>query len=87
MFCKVVRRGIVCLWIPRQWSARARPRRLRGDHETSDGVAFDSRAWLVTHETGRLTRTRLRSHIADGSFGSTSEPSVRSSGGAAVLSG
>ena len=29
-------------------SARARLRRLLADHETSQGVAFDSRAWLVT---------------------------------------
>jgi len=29
-------------------SARARRRRLLADHETSQGVAFDSRAWLVT---------------------------------------
>ena len=29
-------------------SARARLRRLPADHETSQGVAFDSRAWLVT---------------------------------------
>jgi SAM-dependent methyltransferase len=29
-------------------SARSRLRRLLADHETSQGVAFDSRAWLVT---------------------------------------
>jgi SAM-dependent methyltransferase len=29
-------------------STRARLRRLLADHETSQGVAFDSRAWLVT---------------------------------------
>jgi hypothetical protein len=29
-------------------SARSRLRRLLAVHETSQGVAFDSRAWLVT---------------------------------------